>query len=254
MAGKNNFSLSLPMMIVCLAGLVTLTGSRAFSGIIITFDRANPPFMYEHEGNATGLYPAIIAKAFWRMNEPVTLIPLPWKRAQAGADEGKWGIGGLYLNQQRLWKYDYSTPIYEERLMVYMMKTKRFPFREMKDLRGKRIGVMRGWTYGDGFDEAVAAGWFETVQLSDDRSNFHRLLLGRVDAALAAPETWDLIRADVDPDGQIMELGTPLTVNRTYLSFPKSQNMTDVLQRFNTEIRRMREDGAMDQLVQTYLR
>ena len=254
MAGKIGSSLLLSVVVAGLAGLAVLTGTRALSDVIITFDQANPPFMYEHKGNATGLYPAIIAEAFRRMNEPFTLRPLPWRRAVAGADDGQWGLGGLYKNEQRLWKYDFSEPIHEERLMVYTMKTKGFPFRELKDLQEKRVGVMRGWTYGDEFDQAVAAGWFEPDQVGDDRTNFQRLLLGRVDVVVAAPETWVLIREEVDPHGLIVELDTPLTVNRTYLSFPKSRNMTDVLQRFNTEIRRMRDDGTMDELVRTYLR
>lgn len=239
---------------VCLLYVLVLLSSTLDARDTVTFDQSNPPFMYAVNGTLQGLYPAIIDEAFRRMGKEVSLQALPWQRALAGADEGVWGVGGLYMNEERLWKYDFSEPIFEEKLMLYVVRGGEFHFSRVADLKGKRVGVMRGWTYGDAFDQAVAEGVFKKDPASDDRINFNRLLMGRVDAVIAAPETWALIRKDVDPDGWILELAVPMAVNRTYLSFPKSRNMTEILQRFNVEIRRMQADGAMEALVREHLR
>jgi polar amino acid transport system substrate-binding protein len=254
MIGRFQFLAFSGLALLCLLVLAVLTGTRALSEMVITFDQANPPFMYDRSGNATGLYPAIIAEAFRRMNEPFTLRALPWQRALSGADAGHWGVGGLYMNQQRLWKYDYSEPIYEERLMVYALKGKEFPFSSIDDLTGKKVGVMRGWTYGDAFDQAVAEGRIDAEPVNSDKANIGRLLLGRVDAILAAPETVRLMLDELDPHDQIVELPVPMQSIKTFLSFPKSSEMHDVLKRFNKELSRMREDGTIDRLVREHMR
>lgn len=254
MTGKATFFTLLSLTSIGLFCIAVLIGTRALSETTVTFDRSNPPFMYESQHRATGLYPAIIAEAFRRMNEPLTVRALPWQRALAGADAGHWGVGGLYMNEERLWKYDYSEPIHEERLMVYVLRGKEFPFAGIDDLTGKKVGVMRGWTYGDAFDQAVAEGRIINEPVNSDKANIGRLLLGRVDAIIAAPETLRLLQRDYDPEGRVVELPVPMQAIKTYLSFPKSTGMTEMLDRFNTQIRLMRMDGTMDRLIREHMR
>lgn len=224
------------------------------SAEIIAFDQAASPFMYQENGQVRGLYPAIIAEAFRRMGVGVTLWCLPWRRALEGANDGSWGVGGLYMTEERLWRYDYSEPIFEERLELYVVRGKEFPFSGINDLAGRRIGVMRGWTYGDEFEQAVANGTFSPDSVNTDSANIGRLLLGRVDAIVTTPESYALARDIMDPRGLVIPLPRPLAVNKVYLSFPKSKNLAPLLDRFNAELRRMRLDGSHDRLVREYLR
>lgn len=229
--------------------LVLMTGGVALTDEIISFDQTNPPFMFQKNGHVQGLYPAIIAEAFRRMGVGVRLQALPWPRALLGADAGIWGVGGLYMTEERLWKYDYSEPIFEERLMLYVLRGREFPFSGIGDLTGKRIGVMRGWSYGDEFDQAVVEGKIIADPVASDQANIGRLLLRRVDAIVAAPETWAVSRESLDPQGLAVALPEPVARNRTYLCFPKSKGLTSLLDRFNAEVRGMRQDGALDRFV-----
>ncbi len=239
-------------ILVC--ALWAVFAAAAFSAEVIVFDQGNPPFMYLENGQTRGVYPAIIGDAFRRMGVGVTMQCLPWPRALQGADAGSWGVGGLYMTEERLWKYDYSEPIFEEKLMLYVVRGREFPFSGIKDLAGKRIGVMRGWTYGDEFEQAVADGTVIPDPVNTEQANVGRLLLGRVDVIVSAPESLALVRDLMDPRGRVVALPRPLAVNKTYLSFPKSKNLAPLLDRFNAELRRMRFDGALDHLVRENLR
>lgn len=214
----------------------------------VCFDQENPPFMYLKDGVPSGLYPALVGEAFKRMNAPVTLECLPWNRVIAGADAGDWGVGGIYQNEERLKKYDYSAPIFEEKLQIFVMQGNEFTFAGVADLSGKTVGVMRGWSYGDEFDKAVAAGSITKEEIESDEMNFKKLIAGRIDALIAAPETWSGLKGALDKDGKVAMLPTPLAVNKTYLVFNKSAGKTDLLTQFSQTVEAMKDDGTIEKL------
>jgi len=92
------------------------------------------------------------------LGEEVAVRAVPWKRAIAYLDGGKGGLGGIYKTKPRLEKYDYTDEIFSEEIMVYVPKGKAFAFSSVYDLAGKRLGVIRGWSYGEEFDEAREKG------------------------------------------------------------------------------------------------
>ncbi|WP_291327504.1 ABC transporter substrate-binding protein [Desulfovibrio sp. UCD-KL4C] len=214
----------------------------------IAFDEANAPFMYLNGDAVSGLYPVLVGEAFKRMNSDVKLECRPWNRVIAGADAGNWGVGGIYKNADRLKKYDYSEPIFEEKLMIFVTKGGEFNFSGVNDLTGKSVGVMRGWSYGDDFDKAVADGKVSKDEVENDKLNFTKLIAGRVDAAIASPETWSGLKAEMDPGGQVVMLPTPLAVNNTYLIFNKSADKKAVLAKFNQIIESMKADGTVEKI------
>jgi len=114
--------------------------------------------MYAKGEVAAGLYPALFKEAFSRMGVRTELTAVPWKRALDDTDAGRAGTGGIYQNSERLKKYDFSEPFYEERLAIFVPTGKEFGFDKMEDLYGKSFNVLSGWSYGDDFDAAVKAG------------------------------------------------------------------------------------------------
>ena len=156
--------------------------------IVVDVDAENPPFMYSRAGYAVGLYPAVIRAALGRCHDNVRVQAKPWRRAFVEIDKAQAGVGGLYKNAERLAKYDFSEPIYVENIAVFYRTVRPFDFRTVADLYGKRVGVLRGWSYGDDFDAARRNGAIATEEVSSDRSNFLKLTDGRLDAVLAIEE------------------------------------------------------------------
>lgn len=234
--------------VVMCSMLLFAAAGNLLAGETVTFDQENPPFMYLKGDAPGGLYPALVGEAFKRMGEQVKMECYPWKRVIAGADAGEWGVGGIYQNAERLKKYDYSKPIFEEKIMVFALKGGEFQFAGVADLSGKVVGVMRGWSYGDDFDKAAADGKVTKEEIESDEMNFSKLIAGRVDAVLATPETWAGLKDKLDKDGKVVMLATPMTVNKTYLVFNKSAGKTALLEKFNGVIEAMTADGTIEKL------
>ena len=51
----------------------------------------------------------------------------------------------------------------------------------MVELKGKRVGINRGVSYGEVFDGARRAGLFEAEAVTDNRANLKKLIMGRLD-------------------------------------------------------------------------
>jgi polar amino acid transport system substrate-binding protein len=218
----------------------------------IAVDQENPPFMYAKNGQAAGLYPTLVESVFKRMNIPVSIKPLPWKRAQILADKGETGIAGIYKNKERIAKYEYSDEIFQEKLILFVLKGHEFPYKKIDDLAGKKIGVIRGWSYGDDFDTARKKEAFKVEEVAGDDQNFKKLLNGRIDCLVAIEETGRSFLAQAPFKGKIAELSTPVAVNPTYLIFQKKAKAAELLPTFNTTLSKMKKDGEYTKLVQNF--
>jgi ABC-type amino acid transport substrate-binding protein len=148
--------------------------------------------------------------------------------------------------------FDYSDPVYPNAIMVYVQKGESFDFSSPADLKGKNVGTMSGWTYGDDFDTAKAKGDILIEEVNSDADNLQKLTLGRVDCVLAESTIAHQIITEQGYADQIEELPIPLIVFDTYLVFPKTMNQTALIETFNRTLSEMQADGSFDQLVSSW--
>lgn len=231
--------------------LVLLMGPLPAHGadtpLIVCVDNANPPFMSLVDGKAAGLYPSLIAAALQSAGVTAKLDARPWKRCIADMDDAKVAVGGIYKNEERLKKYDFSEQIFVERMAVYFHATRPLVFTGVESLAGKRVGVVRGWSYGDAFDAAVREGKITVEEVAGDMQNFQKLASRRVDAVLAIDEAGTaLLKAGQWPD--VHKSPAYLFENPTYLAFNKGVGQTDTLRKFNKAIATMKKAGQLQTL------
>lgn len=217
---------------------------------VISFDADNPPFMYEHNGKAVGLYPALVTAVFKQMQVNAVLQTRPWKRALGELDRGQSGLGGLYKNAERALKYDFSMPIFVEKILVYYNTAHPLQIRKVEDLAGLRVGVLRGWSYGEAFDRARAAKLFFVEETSSDRQNLRKLDLGRLDAVLAVEESGSAQQRAL-PDLRIAS--SPLLQNYTYLAFAKSARKRELLRHFDLTLSELKRRGDYSRIIASEL-
>jgi polar amino acid transport system substrate-binding protein len=221
--------------------LLSCSALLARAETLVAIDNANPPFMYQLEGQPQGLYPQMLQAIFARLGEPLLIQPMPWKRALLRGAAGEVGIAGIYRNAERIKLFDYSEPIFEERLLLYVQQDKPLAFDQIGDLHGKRIGVIRGWSYSEDFDQAVREGRILAQEGSSDEANLRKLASGRLDAVVV------IELAGLE---HLTALPQPLSINPTFLVFAKQADQRELLQRFNQVLREMRQDGSLQRLVQ----
>ena len=235
-------------LVSVLAGAALLGSAWAADTVAINVDAENPPFMSAQGGKPIGVYPAVLAAAFAKMNVPMTLDAKPWKRALAEMDDAKAGVGGIYKNDERAAKYDFSEPILTENTAVYFNKAKPIEFKTVADLHGKRVGVIRGWSYGDLFDAARKEGKITVEEVQNDKTNLLKLVEGRLDAVLAIEEAGKSVIA-AEKLTNIDQGKAFLASNKAHLAFNKSAKQTDLLAKFSKAIADMKQDGTLDKIV-----
>jgi polar amino acid transport system substrate-binding protein len=221
--------------------------------IVIAVDQGNPPFMFEKDGKAAGLYPTLLSAIFDRMGMSVDIKPYPWKRALLMGKNGEAGIGGIYKNLERLKIYDYSDVLYTERVLLYVKKGHEFEFNTLSDLEGKKIGVLLGWSYGDDVDQARKAGKLKVEEVSNDKANFQKLDIERMDGVFSLELTGNILINQKAYQGRIVALAKPVAENTTYLVFAKQSQKSELLDKFNMALNAMKDDGTYEQVAQTYL-
>lgn len=239
-------------LIALWAGAALLASACAADAVRINFDAEYPPFMSARDGQPSGVYPALIAAALALIQQPFSFEAKPWKRALLELDEGRAGVGGIYKNEARTAKYDFSDPILTEHVAVYFNKARPIAFKTLADLYGKRVGVLRGWSYGDAFDAARRNGSVTVEEVTNDKANFLKLEHGRLDAVLAVEEAGRSVIV-AENLASVEQSKALLASNTAHLAFNRSAGQTDLLARFNKAIAEMKRDGTLDTIVHAEL-
>lgn len=109
----------------------------------------------------------------------------PYIRAQKEAAAGKF-VGYFPEWPSDLPKEGFvaSQTIYESPVVFVTPKDKPLAWKAMSDLKGKTIGVVNGYSYGDDFTKAQTGGVFKVDSANDEATNLRKVLGGRLDATV----------------------------------------------------------------------
>ncbi len=108
----------------------------------------------------------------------------PWIRAERNAMEGGGLIFGLSKTPERLRHFRFSDIAAANNLWLVTRSDAKFPFNSINDLRGKTLGAVRGYSYGEPFESARNTVFRVEDDLASRELRLKRLMLGRVDAIL----------------------------------------------------------------------
>ncbi len=241
------------MLVLLMVSLSSTTVPAQSEKVIVAVDNGYPPYMYGTKENAKGLYPEQIKAVFSRIGVEVDVQALPWKRALRAGEEGTAAVGGIYKNKKRLKIYDYSQPIFEETLAIYVSKGAAFPFRELSDLEGKNIGINRGWSYGEAFDNARKEDLFRVQEANTNQANFQKLVSKRIDCFIVDQLAASQIIRRKNLRDKVEKLEQPAAINKAYIVFSKSMKKKELLFRFNRALSEMKEDGSYEKIVKDFI-
>lgn len=247
-----------PQSIACLflfafAGLAGNVAQGAPAVLTIGFDVGSPPFFDLKNGCPSGIYPLLVGAIFRDAGLPMLAYPAPFSRVLVKTDAGEWGAGGILKTPDRVARYDFSDAIYTERILVYFNKTRSRPINTLADLEAKRIGVVRGWSYGKAFDELGAGKFFFLEPVNADVINFKKLQIGRIDALLVLKDVGlNLTSSGEFTDLAIADIAIPSS--QTYIAFSKKSGNAELLRRLNKSINKLQTSGHLSELIKQYLK
>lgn len=142
------------------------------------------------ETDKSGTYDKIVAKIAADTNSPVNYTSLPAARAE---DEFKRGhFDCIFPLDARFWtnsekgKLINSEPINVAKIYIFS-KAGEGPYTSLEPLKGKVVGLRRGFSYGP----KTADSGVNFEEVTDDDQNVYKLKMGRISAFMAyVPDMW----------------------------------------------------------------
>ncbi|WP_246152103.1 substrate-binding periplasmic protein [Roseospira navarrensis] len=216
------------------------------------------PYEFVDGDQVSGLATEIVTQVLNDMDTGVTSIFVyPWARAVRLAEAGDIDVlysGQFIADRQRfLWYPD--TPLVESRWVVAVRAAdrERFPFRTWEDLKRGRVGVVRGYRYGDGFDRFLKNNIAPQVA-NENQQNLVMLKNHRVDYVVC-----DLLncRYLLDALGLSDKIHiyaeTPIALTQYYAMFSRKTVSEDFVRRFDDHLGAFRETPAYDDLIARFV-
>ena len=222
--------------------------------LTIFVDDSYPPYMYKVKGTgADGLYPRLLDEIVKQTGYKSEIKAYPWKRALLYGESGQGAVGGAYKNDARVQTYDFSDSLYQEKLVLFVSKNKTFTFNTIDDLKGKVIGVNRGWSYGQAFDTARANKLFTVSIRNNSNDNFKMLVHGRIDCLILDQLSGESYIRFMGINDQIISLPNAFSVNDGYLIIPKKLHKKKFINEFNAALAKIKKDGVYKNIVKTFI-
>lgn len=127
---------------------------------------------------------------------------------------------------------------------------------DIRSLKGKRIGIISGFSYGKEFDGMVLAGEITAEPVNTTMQNVQKLFANRIDLIVENDFAMSSA-AENDPSilKSIRRLEPPLTSQPAYIAFSrKSPRNEELVAAYDKALVEMRKDGSYDRLLKPFLR
>lgn len=197
-----------------------------------------------------GYVAAVVNEAFKRNGIDVELQFHQWTRTVGLAMAGE--VDGYFPEYyaENIEEYaNFSVPFPGGPLVFFKLKDNDVTFNSLQDLKGLKIGVVKGYTNSKEFDEA---DFLLKDPAKDDLTNFKKLAAGRIDLLLVDKFVGLQILKEQLPDkvGEIVFMEKSLEEKDLYVCISKkAANGDALLKAFNEGLNQMKADGTISKIM-----
>lgn len=218
---------------------------------LLVASQVAPKMFLDEDGKPTGYVTQVAAAIIRRAGYTPVVEAVPWARAYKLAQEGEGVLAGLSKTIERGKIFNFTDVVLEDRVQVITLKKADLKISQFSDLKGKRVGIQRGSSYGEQFEAALPLFYEDRDNSGDSRLN--KLVAERIDAAVLSGGN-TAVKYYSKLAGVDMSLLTvqtpPLVVDLNYIGIAKTRpDQAEVMARLNTAIAAMRADGSMAKIV-----
>jgi len=214
-----------------------------------------PVSLRKEDARLQGIFPDLGQEIFDSLEVPVTIGPeLPWKRLLTLLEFGQIDVlAGAYLTDERTDKFGVSHPVMQEEVGVFVRSDLARKPEELDDLVGLRGVAPFGTSFGEEFETFAADKLSIDRQPFDDHLTNMRLLKEKkADYFVIARQDGERMILETQAEGLVERLPWPASVNTLHYLFSKKSPCLEMLDRFNEELQRRLDGGALDGLIQRY--
>jgi polar amino acid transport system substrate-binding protein len=241
------------LMILMLPGFVC---AESLPGEVVLVNADYPPYvMPEGHPGGPGIDMEIAMAALEKMGVRAVVKLVPFKRVLAMLEAGQADLTtSLSYRAERdeylCWSLPYRT---DTNYIFFTRRDSAFEPERIEDLRGRRVGVVRGFVFPAAFADDPA---IEKVEAPHIPSLLAMLLEGRFDALIVNSIVG---KHELKATGRIAEVRQAPFILRTpgdkgtVMGFSKARLSRDFVGRFDEQIRKMLGDGTIGRIEAKYL-
>ncbi len=218
---------------------------------VLVASQVAPKMFLTEDGTPTGYVTQVTIAIVLRAGYKPVVDAVPWARAYKMAMEGEGVLAGLSKTTERTKVFSFTDAVLEDRVQVITLKKADLKISQFSDLRGKRVGIQRGSSYGEQFEAALPTFHEDRDNSGDSRLN--KLVAERIDAAVmsggnpAIKYYSKLAGVDVS---LLTVQAPPLVVDLNYIGIAKTRpDQAEVMSRLNAAIAAMRVDGSIAKII-----
>ncbi|KJR21348.1 ABC transporter substrate-binding protein [Vibrio sp. S234-5] len=256
-------------LLIGLSILATTSHARS-TQVIIYSDDAYPPYSYQIQGKATGIYPDILRQVFEKMPEFTVIIkPVPFKRGLRLLETGKgFALFPPYkYPNHRPYVNPYSVPILQEEVVVYCHNDVSLPngprlTRWPEDFYGKTIGINAAFSIGgEAFWNAARDGQLRVEEAKDNQENILKMRAKRIDCYIndKLSIAWEIKRLKLSgriDKSEFFQLAALVSTEYGYLGYTAYGEDFPYKEKFVAQFDRilldLQQAGVVEQVIRTY--
>jgi len=220
-------------------------------------EEAYAPISYMIDGEPHGISVDLVRAAFERMGYKVKIELYPWARCQAMVAHGSAdAFFSAYKTLEREKKYDYGhEPLFVEKNVFFVRKDSAITYSgDIASLKPYTVGTYTGYVT---LEEYIASGVLDKVDYSGNvEESINKLEAGNrnIDLLLNTDFVIWYAAEKMGLADQFKELPVAFSEYPTYMAFTKTKDLSLVIAETDTELKKMKEDGTYEAIVQKYIR
>lgn len=230
--------------------LLVLFSIPAYSEVITAAQDPWPPFV--NEGGNPGISVELVAAAFKSQGYQLDMKLMPWKRAMSEVKEANIDVLiAVWHTKDRAKSMTFSEPYASNKLKFITRADDSFEYKGLDSLKGKSVGVARGYGYGDDF---VSSTHFQRPEANDLVANLKKLSAKRIDMTL---DDEIVAKAQISANGldvnRFRFTKNALSENALHVSSSKSNSQGKrFIEAFNKGLTEIKRNGTYKKIMAKY--
>ena len=206
----------------------------------------------DQDGVPRGAAVEVVTEVFRSLDLVINIRVFPWTRSLQLVKEGKAdAIFTAYRKSEREVFLDYTNEVLVNQVVsLYVKSGSKNGFTgNMRDLRGKTIGVVSTISYGDIFDEASKKYGLKLDRVNELQQNLKKLMSDRINYVVSNRYTAAVELERLGLTTSVTELPVPVEITPSFLAFSKAKKHADLVPRFDAALKKLKSSGRYKEIL-----
>lgn len=189
----------------------------------------------------------VVRESFHEMGYTVKLIVTPWARAMKNLQDGTVDVvfpAGKNTERQKQFHYS-KEPVNQAKFLIYVRKLAPIKWRGLQSLNGLKIGVKRGFNYGD---EWKATKNIQKQNVNTILQGFKMLDFKRLDGFAGYEINWDYVLRKAHLENKYKKLPIFDHTNEYLIALKTNPRSIEILKAFDTGKQRLMAKGKLHEV------